>query len=55
MSPELKINNHKGDYKRGEKEVGFVTIHKERLEDYLFALWSWRVTKMVNSGSQFLK
>jgi len=41
MSPELKINSHKRDYKRGEKDVGFVTIHKEHLEDHLFAFWSW--------------
>lgn len=49
MSPELKINGHKRDDKRGEKDVGFVTIHKEHLEDNLFAFWSWKVTKMLNS------
>lgn len=37
MSPELKINSHKRNYKRGEKDVGFVTIHKEYLENRLFA------------------
>lgn len=37
LSPELKINSHKRDYKRGEKDVSFVTIHKEHLEDHLFA------------------
>jgi hypothetical protein len=29
MSPELKINSHKRDYKRGEEDVGFVTIYRE--------------------------
>ena len=49
MSPELKINSHKRDYKGGEKDVGFVTIYKKHLEDNLFASWRWKVTKMVNS------